>query len=133
MITHSLKLLHSFTDCLQTLGTLCREGNKDHLPSKRLDALLSLLFLQDELLVLCESFFEASVLRDAECDFVHLFFSCNPAGVSTTHFKFVFKCIINSIFPSSPVLHLFVGLFLKIIALNVILILLLQYLMGFSY
>lgn len=56
VITHSLKLLHSFTDCLQTLGTLCREGNKDNLPSKRLYALLSLLLLQDELLVLCEIF-----------------------------------------------------------------------------
>lgn len=43
---------------------------------------------------------------------LYIFFTCNPADVSTTHFKFVFKCIINSIFPSSPKLHLFVG-FLK--------------------
>jgi len=38
-----------------------------------------------------------------------LFFTCNSEDVSTTHFKFVFKCIINSIFPSSPVLPWFIG------------------------
>lgn len=38
-----------------------------------------------------------------------LFFTCNSEDVSTMHFKFVFKSIINGIFPSSPVLHSFVG------------------------
>lgn len=62
-------------------------------------------------LLFCESFFEASVLGNAEHNCTFLFFNSNPADVSTTHFKFVFKCIINSIFPSSSMLHLFVEFF----------------------
>lgn len=49
----------------------------------------------------------AEQCRTQLCTF--LFFTCNSEDVSTTHFKFVFKCIINCIFPSSPVLPWFIG------------------------
>lgn len=88
-------------------------GNKDNMPSKKFYALLPLLLLQRWILAwYFVKFFLKCQSWEMQNTTLYIFFTCNPADVSTTHFKFVFKCIINSIFPSSPKLPFFVG-FLK--------------------
>lgn len=67
-----LKAINTFKDCLQTLGTLCREGTKIICQAKDCMRYLCCSY-KDELLVFCKIFFEASILRDAEHNFVHFF------------------------------------------------------------
>lgn len=87
-------------------------GNKDNIPSKKFYAwTFAVLTKMNSCLVFFEIFLKCQSW-EMQNTTLYIFFTCNLADVSTTHFKFVFKCIINSIFPSSPKLHLFVG-FLK--------------------
>lgn len=69
-----LKAINTFKDCLQTLGTLCREGTKIICQAKDCMHYYLCCSYKDELLVFCEIFFEVSILRDAEHNLVHFYF-----------------------------------------------------------
>lgn len=66
-----LKAINTFKDCLQTVGTLCREGTKQKI---LFVITLSVLTKLNSCLVFCEIFSEVSVLRDAEHNFVYFFY-----------------------------------------------------------
>lgn len=99
-----LEAINTFKDCLQTVGTLCREGTKIICQAKNFMHYYLCCSYKGELLlgVLWIFFWSVSLVRCRTQLCTFFFLPVTLQDVSTTHFKFVFKCIINSIFPSSP-------------------------------